>query len=499
MRQSIFVTSLLVLFAVEAQAATFNVTRIDDPEPDACVPADCSLREAVLAANAAAGADTVVLPAGVYTLTRGVLPRVEGQSMLLQGAGSGQTRITSNEITGVTRFLGARTNAELGITGLTLAVQGGAGLTALEILNSTLLATDLVTEASGRIDIDGGSTATFRNARLERSLNNSGALLVEDSELFNVYQSGSTAQATLRRVLIDKLDPDYAFPSSVLLTTGVMTIEDSTVTHSSIAATGGALTLHRLHYLDNGSPVSIQSGASVAIDDSLFENNTARALFLDSPQSSSTISGSTFSNNRTNSEFGGGALYVGTGTTLDIRNSTFAGNTFETGIPAGTRGAAIGFAGNDAQLTLRHVTIVPPTAVPSGIHGTAIGGSGNTATLKIFNSIVRGTCALEAGVLQGISRGNIENPNNTCGLNTATNQVSVTNAALALGTLADHGGPTPTYSLNEGSVAIDNAHVLYYLSLDQRGYSRSGPSTSDIGAYEFGATIERLFADGFDG
>src|SRR5205807_4012004 len=57
---------------------TFTVNRFDDPVPaspitNACngVANDCSLREAVLRANALAGTDTIQLAAGTYTLTRG--------------------------------------------------------------------------------------------------------------------------------------------------------------------------------------------------------------------------------------------------------------------------------------------------------------------------------------------------------------------------------------------------------------------------------------------
>src|SRR5690606_5196935 len=40
--------------------AVFLVTRLDDPAPGSCDPGDCSLREAVLAANVApANADTI--------------------------------------------------------------------------------------------------------------------------------------------------------------------------------------------------------------------------------------------------------------------------------------------------------------------------------------------------------------------------------------------------------------------------------------------------------
>ncbi|MGE5324160.1 MAG: FG-GAP-like repeat-containing protein, partial [Actinomycetota bacterium] len=60
---------------------TFTVNRTDDPTPvspisGACngVPNDCSLREAVLKANATAGTDTISVPAGTFTLTRAKVP-----------------------------------------------------------------------------------------------------------------------------------------------------------------------------------------------------------------------------------------------------------------------------------------------------------------------------------------------------------------------------------------------------------------------------------------
>jgi hypothetical protein len=60
----------LALTAAAADAATFNVTRFDDPLPGACLPADCSLREAVIAANALPDVDAIMLGAGTYELTQ---------------------------------------------------------------------------------------------------------------------------------------------------------------------------------------------------------------------------------------------------------------------------------------------------------------------------------------------------------------------------------------------------------------------------------------------
>jgi hypothetical protein len=52
-----------------AYAASFTPTRFDDPPPNGCVPSDCSLREAIIATNAAPSHDTIRLQSGVYVLS----------------------------------------------------------------------------------------------------------------------------------------------------------------------------------------------------------------------------------------------------------------------------------------------------------------------------------------------------------------------------------------------------------------------------------------------
>jgi predicted outer membrane repeat protein len=52
-----------------ATAATLIPTRFDDPVPDGCLPDDCSLREAVILANATPGPDAIVLAVGDYQVT----------------------------------------------------------------------------------------------------------------------------------------------------------------------------------------------------------------------------------------------------------------------------------------------------------------------------------------------------------------------------------------------------------------------------------------------
>ncbi|MEX2237844.1 MAG: choice-of-anchor Q domain-containing protein [Dehalococcoidia bacterium] len=81
MKRSFFAVAVLTLVIggvffspPPAQAATINVDRFDDrfPDPGACTAAanDCTLREAVIAANSDSDNDTVQLQAGTYRLTR---------------------------------------------------------------------------------------------------------------------------------------------------------------------------------------------------------------------------------------------------------------------------------------------------------------------------------------------------------------------------------------------------------------------------------------------
>jgi hypothetical protein len=62
----------VLIVATPLGAKTFTVARFDNVIASACddlVPADCSLRGAITAANASPGTDVIVLPAGTYTLT----------------------------------------------------------------------------------------------------------------------------------------------------------------------------------------------------------------------------------------------------------------------------------------------------------------------------------------------------------------------------------------------------------------------------------------------
>src|SRR5262245_38053989 len=67
---SICVLSLSTVVVAGASGENYRVTKTADTADGSCSQQDCSLREAVIAANATPFEDTITLPAGTYTLPR---------------------------------------------------------------------------------------------------------------------------------------------------------------------------------------------------------------------------------------------------------------------------------------------------------------------------------------------------------------------------------------------------------------------------------------------
>jgi CSLREA domain-containing protein len=139
-------TSIVVLLlagiltgAPAARAAAFTVTRFDDPAPGSCVPGDCSLREAVNAANAAGGPDQVIIPPGTFTLSipaDGSPDDGADGDLDIQGdvtiTGAGQESTVVNANGGVTADRAFDVDTTFDATHLTVAfadltIRGGAG------------------------------------------------------------------------------------------------------------------------------------------------------------------------------------------------------------------------------------------------------------------------------------------------------------------------------------------------------------------------------------
>ncbi len=514
-----------LLMAGSLQAATFVVTRGDDPAPDSCQIGDCSLREAVLAANAAPGADRVELPGIAITLSQGELA-ITGELEII-GAGREQTTLFGDGGQATT-VLRALAGAELVVRDLAIDGPEPALLAAAR----GSLATAVALESPGsltltRTDISPGGGLVHGRAGSIAQVN------LDDSELFGLLcdqnnghcvLQGSTVQllavrggdVTVRDSAISgALRPLYASGASIE-TTGHVLIEDSTIadTHAGLSFQSRIperTDLRRVRYLRNGEPLLARLAMVLWITDSEFADNHNRwtgdnggpgaihaylgAIFH--------VARTSFINNRGSGD-AGGAILVESNASLWLSDSTFSGNSFSAEAAGeGARGAAVAVrAGNTLSVAeIVHATVVEPPFLPTGMSGTAFAVLGADAQVHfaVHNSIVRGSC--DFGLVPGhmdFAEGNIKSTGGSCGFDAGSNQIGVSTAQMALGTLGDHGGFAWTYLPGAASVAIDTAVIDRCSERDQRGFQRPWPGPHcDVGAVEVGAG-DRLFADDFE-
>jgi hypothetical protein len=123
----ILVLGTFIFPTKSVKAAIFTVNEYGEGYDGAC-DEDCSLRDAVAEANASAGADTIVLPAGTYFLSQPGITDTTGDidirdELVITGAGSALTIIHANTTLLDRIFDVDSSTNSLGLTGLTL--EGG--------------------------------------------------------------------------------------------------------------------------------------------------------------------------------------------------------------------------------------------------------------------------------------------------------------------------------------------------------------------------------------
>lgn len=275
-----------LLTAPSAGAETFKPTRFNDPAPGPCKPKDCSLREAITAANQADGPDRVVLRSGEYEITRpddGTDDNDDGDfditsEMTIKGAGAKKTTVNGNFVHGVFQFLGFSPRK---INGLTVS-RGNA------------------TNSAGGIFI-GPSAATVRDVVVKSSVapGNGGGIVSFSPEL------------TLDRV---------------------------TLRGNAAGQQGGGIFLG-VSVAD--SDVLIRSSAIYANEATDGAGLTADETDTTSPQNqlSARVSNSTIDGNKAEND-GGGALAIA-GATLKLDHVTVAHNTAEVDGSGGGAGGGV--------------------------------------------------------------------------------------------------------------------------------------------------------------
>lgn len=349
-----------------AFGSTITVTRVDDPAPDGCTVMDCSLREAVLLANALSGADTIVLPAGNYQLTRsgsddtGQLGDLDSSGPLeIDGAGPAQSIIVS---TVTTRIL--QTSADLILRHL--AVQSG-------------------TATGSGVDGRGGGVYV------------GGRLTLQDVE-FSGNHADEKGGAVYQRFDIPA-DGDA---------TDILRIDASTFDGNAAGGDGGAV-------YQMGSVRSSSHPDAIFVSGSTFSNNTASGgggALYSVPNSNEMqpvgahLLSSAFTDNSAQKQ-GGAVLLTGnnpqvTYTIVDalVEDCTFSGNH------GSVRAGALGFGSNVVgEYGVVHGTVVLSTfennQVLSIASGDARGGAMSSPELVRQSTIKNNHAYTSLGVAAG--------------------------------------------------------------------------------------------------
>lgn len=454
-----------------ASGATYEVTKRTDPAPGPCTPADCTLREAVIAANNSLGiADRIVMPSRrTYNLT------IEDA---LTGAESGDLDVTNDRLRIVhpgrgmatidqlatDRVFDVASGAPLSLT--KIAVTGGndpsdggygGGIRSLADLKLTRSAVTRNTSSScgGGIHTQTGADLTLQRTRV------SGNRASGDGGGISASCFGSGGAVTIVRSVVSGNRSDAN--SDGIGRGGAMYFqapdENSTITQSTIAGNRTG---------PGGQPTGASEGGGIYTDLGRLR-----------------ITGTTISGNRSGDN-GGGISVDGT-EPLTIVNSTIAANRANSG--------GGGISGGSGELSLNAVTVTHNLGNADGILSEAGGGiSNDSVELRVENSLIALNRLTQIGG-GGTLRNDCSAPDDP-GIDSLGHNLISTRFLCEffdgpgdrarrnpkIGRLARNGGPTATVALKRGSPAIGGAKRSSAPNRDQRGKRRG--RQPDIGAFE---------------
>ncbi len=468
-------TVLVVLLCAGAAHSTiFPVTKTADTNDGTC-DADCSLREAIIAANANPGGDDVIVPGGIYVLSLGHLRITD--DLTLTGAGLGNTVIGGNGVSGV---------FDVGVPGSAvivamkdLFIRNGREFDGGCIRNNfgnTLTLTDTIVT---------GCVATHNGG----GIHNAGTLTLIGTDpgcltCSTVDQSQATAPFTGGDgggIFNDST----LVPPSLLPSPGIVTLNNTFIGLNQASGNGGGILNHGTMTLNNST--LFQNAPGISASDRGAGIFQIRASDFHQ-QPTLTIIDSTLSDHagvsRQTIRLDGG--------TAKISNTTLSDNV-GTGLSVG----------EFARLTLFNSTIsgnrvgISSSGLVGVSHSTVTGNTngGVVGDVVLSHTIVanNGSSNCFFGVQ---SLGHNLDDDGSCPFTGAGDLSNVVDAKL--GPLADNGGPTKTHALLAGSPALDAGTR----GTDQRGLFRADGDgdtvpLSDIGAFEFGGQPQTVGVDHF--
>jgi len=429
-----------------AAAATFPVSNLNDSGPG-------SLRQAILDANTAAGADVVTFQVGLtgtITLTTGQLYIQD--SVDIQGPGAADLTVSGNNSSRVFYLYQASAVLDVTISGLTIAAGNAvAGAGVIDVGESLLLEEAILS----------GNTASFGGGLMVVSSGDPFNVTIRDSSVTGnaaaydgggivlyLGEGGAGAMVLVQGSVISGNGAgEVAGGIAIPALSGTVTIETSTISGNDAVGLGGGI---YMGYLDDGGALTVRD---------------------------TTISGNTAAT-------GGGIAALYTVGSLVIENTTISGNQALDSEAGAGGGVYLGYLyGGDA--TIRHSTIAgnSATEIGGGIF-TVVGAVTLDHTIVANNTAAADNDLCGAAAVYNTRFSLVEDPG-AANINDLGGNVF--NQDPQLGPLQNNGGPTETQR-PAGTSPVVNAGDPAFApppATDQRGFAREVPDGGiDMGAVE---------------
>jgi len=480
-----------------------------------------SLREAINDANGTGGQDRIEFSVtGTITLASSLPHITDGVDIVGPGVGS---LTVSGGTAYQPFFIDAVTSGSVSIDGLTVTGSSGPGVAAYNTTVPITLSELVITQ---NIFLKGGGIQAYNNIT-DITISD---VTVSDN-FANINGGGLYADATSpgqHITITGSRFEDNETPGAgggMNVRNSSLTVSDTTFSSNYASLSGGGVFLYAMEY-------ATFDGVTIT------DNSAGGGGGISAVETPASFSGSTISENY--ARLGGGIF--GIYGTITFNASTVSGNegsayggaaycvngslTFENSTVSSNTSAYVGAISTSGSVTLTSSTVTANTATgaPDAVDGILVllpapvwsaelsaaapGVAARhaaaplvvppPATLTVEDSILAGNGDLDvatsdAAALTVPSRssifGIVDTPDVTID-DLGGTRTGVTATELALGPLADNGGPTLTHALLPGSVAIDAGGAVAPSfpgnEWDQRGtgYARVENGLVDVGAYE---------------
>ena len=462
---SLMAATALPFLAFPATAAEFVVNTPQDLVNGACTASQCSLRDAILAANATTGPNTIHLDAhnyGVFIQGNGKNVGLTGDfdvmgDLTIIGAGRDATKLFISSPS--EQIIDVATGARLRLEHLSIGIGIRPGYFGDDDAATTRL--ELLDVAAGGNSPSGNTIVANGNPLIDHSsiqaggYSNGQTAIIFDGENLDIANStvdwakvglritlSGAGGATFTNSCLTRSDNYRSDPCGTLSITGTATqnvcVIASQITNRAAIGAGSCITGIR--------NVSIVDSA-ITVDG----NNYNKAMNIEAHSTS-------------------------------IRNSTIV---CRLGIGYGTKYVNQSTVGSNF-----YAFDVPPVSI----------GRSADSIVVVSNSVLIGECH---GAVASFGN-NVESPGNSCGLRPESSRINQSLASLGLGPLASNtppGAPTAPVNYLPAPTSVLNRvftpeGVARCPATDQRGYVRAAVCT--IGAVETDANEQVLFLNGFD-